>query len=73
MGHSYLKRFLLLPEARGKHGGHRVGYNNCPRYLNNSQFVDLAREGWIGCDQRGYARDIFGRLAQPLQSIQRIP
>lgn len=55
MGHSYLKRFLALPEARGKHGGHRVGYNNCPRYLNNSQFVDLAREGWIGCDQRGYA------------------
>jgi len=54
MGHSYLKRFLALPEARGKHGGYRVGYNNCPRYLNNSQFVDLAREGWIGCDQRGY-------------------
>lgn len=54
MGHSFLKRFLALPEARGKHGGHRVGYNNCPRYLNNSQFVDLAREGWIGCDQRGY-------------------
>lgn len=55
MGHSFLKRFLGLPEARGKNGGYRVGYNNCPRYLNNSQFVELAREGWIGCDQRGYA------------------
>lgn len=54
LGHSYLKRFLALPEAQGKHGGYRVGYNNCPRYLNNSQFVGLAREGWIGCDQRGY-------------------
>lgn len=55
IGHSYLKRFLALPESQGKHGGYRVGYSNCPRYLNNSQFVDLAREGWIGCDQRGYA------------------
>lgn len=54
LGHSYLKRFLAMPEAQGAHGGHRVGYNNCSRYLNNSQFVELAREGWIGCDQRGY-------------------
>jgi hypothetical protein len=53
LGHSYLKRFLDLPEARGKHGGYRVGYNNCPRYLNNTQFVELARDGWIGCSQRG--------------------
>ena len=55
LGHSHLKQFIGLPEARGKHGGHRVGYNNCPRYLNNTQFVELAREGWIGCDQRGLA------------------
>lgn len=55
LGHSYLKNFLSLPAARGKNGGHRIGYGNCPRYLNNTQFVELAREGWIGCDQRGYA------------------
>lgn len=54
LGHSFLKHFLALPESHGKHGGHRVGYKNCPRYLNNSQFVELAREGWIGCDRRGY-------------------
>jgi len=55
LGHSHLKRFLDLPEARGERGGHRVGYSNCPRYLNNTQFVELARGGWIGCDRRGFA------------------
>ena len=54
LGHSYLKHFLTLPEASGKRGGQRIGYGNCPRYLNNSQFVDLAREGWIGCGHQGY-------------------
>jgi hypothetical protein len=55
LGHYHLKRFLELPEAKGEHGGYRVGYRNCPRYLNNTQFVELAREGWIGCDERGLA------------------
>lgn len=54
LGHSHLKKFLALPESNGESGGKRVGYGNCPRYLNNTQFVDLAREGWIGCDSRGY-------------------
>lgn len=54
LSHSHLKRFLQLPESQVKPTGQRVGYLNCARYLNNSQFVDLAREGWIGCDARGY-------------------
>lgn len=54
LGHSHLKSFLSLPDSSGGNGGQRVGYSNCPRYLNNTQFVDLAREGWIGCDQGGY-------------------
>jgi len=54
LGFDHLNHFLTLPEATGKHGGLRVGYDNCPRYLNNTQFVDLARDGWIGCDQKGY-------------------
>lgn len=53
LGHDHLKRFLEFPEAQGDKGGHRVGYRNCLRYLNNTQFVELAREGWIGCDSRG--------------------
>jgi hypothetical protein len=54
LGLDHLKHFLTLPDAAGQHGGLRVGYDNCPRYLNNTQFVDLARDGWIGCDQKGY-------------------
>ena len=55
LSHSHLKHFLTLPEATGKYPGLRIGYANCPRYFNNTQFTDLAREGWIGCGQRGYA------------------
>jgi hypothetical protein len=50
----HLSQFLSLKDSEGEHGGRRVGYSNCPRYLNNSQFVELAREGWIGCDRSGY-------------------
>jgi hypothetical protein len=49
-----LSQFLTLPDAKGQHGGLRVGYDNCPRYLNNTQFVDLARDGWIGGDHKAY-------------------
>lgn len=44
-----LDLFLTLPEAKVEGHGRRVGYENCPRYLNNSEFVALARAGWIGC------------------------
>jgi len=55
LGVAYVKKFLALPESEGGNGGRRIGYNNCPRYFNNSQFVELAREGWIGCDRKGFA------------------
>lgn len=30
--------------------------DECHRgYLNNSQFLELARDGWIGCDSSGLA------------------
>ncbi len=67
----HLTHFLSLDESRGEQGGRRVGYTNCPRYLNNTQFVELARDGWIGCDRSGYefvkgileAGEAGGRLA----------
>lgn len=49
MSAPHLDHFLTLPEARVEGHGRRVGYENCPRYLNNSEFVALARAGWIGC------------------------
>jgi len=41
--------FLSRPEATQQGHGRRIGYENCPRYFNNSEFVMLARSGWIGC------------------------
>lgn len=49
MGAGHLEHFLSLPEATQEGAGRRVGYRNCPRYLNNTEFVSLARGGWIGC------------------------
>ena len=43
-----LREFLSLPEAHGPKGGLSVGYHNCPRYFNNTEFIQLARAGWIG-------------------------
>ncbi|MFQ6758557.1 MAG: hypothetical protein D9V46_04680 [Deltaproteobacteria bacterium] len=48
MCESHLTEYLALPESRGPKGGLSVGYHNCPRYLNNTEFIQLARVGWIG-------------------------
>lgn len=55
LGLEHLKFFLALPASAGDNGGQRIGYGNCARYLNNTQFIELAREGWIGCDQLGFS------------------
>lgn len=52
---SQLGEFLGLPEARGERGGVSIGYDNCPRYFNNTEFTQLARSGWIGAGQRSVA------------------
>lgn len=48
MSEFHLREFLRLPEAKGPCGGLSVGYENCPRYFNNTEFIQLARMGWIG-------------------------
>ncbi len=48
MCEAHLREFLDLPESRGPKGGLSVGYHNCPRYLNNTEFIQLSRVGWIG-------------------------
>jgi hypothetical protein len=44
-----LEHFLNQPESTSQGHGRRVGYQNCPRYLSNSEFIALTRAGWIGC------------------------
>ncbi len=40
--------FLTTNISSGPREGHFIGYENCERYLNNSLFAALARDGWIG-------------------------
>jgi hypothetical protein len=50
----HLEEFLSFPQAQGGPlGGIRVGYKNCHRYFNNTQFVSLAKGGWIGTSAAG--------------------
>ena len=63
---THLREFLTLPEAQGPKGGLTVGYNNCPRYLNNTEFIQLARVGWIGAGMQAVAF-----LAKVLKSNQK--
>jgi hypothetical protein len=51
----HLREFLTLPEAAGPKGGLAVGYHNCPRYFNNTEFIQLARVGWIGAGKQSVA------------------
>ncbi len=48
----HLREFLTVPEATGVQDGLSVGYHNCPRYLNNTEFIQLARVGWIGAGKK---------------------
>lgn len=60
MSAPHLAHFLSLPEAIGVNNSVRVGYGNCPRYFNNTEFVSLARGGWIGC--QGATTDAIARI-----------
>jgi hypothetical protein len=48
LSREHLEGFLSLPESRSGKKAQRIGYANCHRYLTNTQFIELAREGWIG-------------------------
>jgi hypothetical protein len=50
-----LSQFISLPATVGKDGSLSVGYHNCPRYLNNTEFVQLAQTGWIGAGSQSAA------------------
>jgi hypothetical protein len=43
------KHFVeLLEVCKGPRGGVRLGYDNVPRHINNTLFVELVKEGWVG-------------------------
>ena len=45
---------LQRPEADGPSGGTRIVEESVPRYLNNTTFTTLLRDGWIGTRGTGW-------------------
>jgi hypothetical protein len=43
----------LLDVCKGPHGGVRLGYDNVPRHITNTLFVQLVKDGWIGTSGTG--------------------
>jgi len=56
-----LERFLEMPESTVR-SSLSVGYENCARYLNNSEFVALARGGWLG--SQGATTDAIAKIIE---------
>lgn len=54
---------LQRPEAEGPSGGTRIVEQSVPRYLNNTTFTTLLRDGWIGTRGTGtdYVIDLIRR------------
>jgi len=44
----YWKVLVEDPEAKGPRGGIQITYENTDRHFNNTSFVNLIKDGWIG-------------------------
>lgn len=44
----YTESLLLSKETEGPRGGKLLSFENIQRHLNNSEFTNLVRDGWIG-------------------------
>ncbi|MCH8252161.1 MAG: hypothetical protein IID36_06890 [Planctomycetes bacterium] len=42
------RRLLESPDTKGPRGGIVMSWKNCKRRLNNTEFTNLLRRGWIG-------------------------
>lgn len=54
--------FLLGDDGpKGVKGGGLISFNNSPRYLTNTEFVNLVNRGWVGsnCDQSDLLADLI--------------
>ncbi len=56
---------VKTPQVRGPKGGLAVGYHNVDRYLRNTQFAELVRDGWIGT-RTASTRDLTDLVVEAL-------
>jgi len=61
---SYLDLYLKSQEARGPRGGIVISYDHMERYLDNTQFIKLGQNGWIG--SRSVASDVITSVIKQL-------
>jgi hypothetical protein len=59
----------LLDICKGPRGGTLLTYNNVPRYLNNTTFTDLLKDGWIGTS--GVASDYVKQRMEEIEDTDR--
>src|SRR5439155_59566 len=45
---SFLRLVLKDPRVQGPRGGTYLGYDRVERHIDNTTFLQLAKEGWIG-------------------------
>ncbi|WP_326768322.1 hypothetical protein OG978_30850 [Streptomyces sp. NBC_01591] len=48
LARQHFRELLQRPESDGPSGGKRIIEDSVPRYLNNTTFTTLLRDGWIG-------------------------
>jgi hypothetical protein len=65
----YWSQLIKNDATMGKRGGRFVSYDNVGRYLNNSQFIDLVKEGWIGSGV--VQSDLLGKIIDEILESKR--
>lgn len=74
-----LSDFLDMEDSRGPKNGRIIGYNNCSRYLNNTEFSEMARTGWLGSFAEGTdyllnkMKQVRGTGREPMLAIVDVP
>lgn len=61
----------MMATCTGPRGGTRINYKNVPRYLNNTMFTELLRDGWLGSSRTGsdYVKQLIAKLERGDRSL----
>jgi hypothetical protein len=59
----------IFENQRGPRGGRRIGYDNVPRYINNTLFVQLVKDAWVGT--RGTGTEELGKIVDAVLTSRR--
>lgn len=64
--------FLLSDDGpKGKQGGTLISFNNSPRYVTNTEFVNFVNRGWVGsnCEQSEVLSDMIMSFLNSGQAV----